>query len=820
MSITKQAGNFASDLETKIKGERGINLLSATAGCGESFFSAGPSTPEKFCTHADLSEPLLVDCDSGVQGSPLQSDDLSDRPRSDSTTAALAFTPRRSRKGSVQQPTSGADSDLLLFPPRHSPPMESNHSTQATSAQQSTGKGQGHFLAKSLSSTPRRSIAVCEAPPLPPALSALYETAAFHPWRHKPKYLLQILEESSKVLVRKERAEAAQRARELQEKRCAHLYSMAQQRQRRFAQLAEARQRKMEEDSVAACTFTPQVTRAARHHPGKGQDQFMSKCLEWEATVATRLRSRYPPAEITLGTAELQLNSHSVRLIREKELMEGPRPPIWEVPAKRTPSEAAGSSPVPSASPTSRPVTRRVEDDVRGVLDNLGEISPSDATVNHTSRTELVSGRFLLRTQEDLVRRAANAEKLQWQLANENSGEHFAAITGQPLFHPNAVPTVLEEGKRIPYSELPEAKKAEFRQWLRRHGREDALIGYYRQERAKRKKGGDPKAAVSSEALTEASMKRAAEQERIREQCTAEETFHPRISTRSIKIVEKSMEAKNVFERFAMPPKSTAKTPSQHDAMKEDSQDKNHGQSFLVPISDVAMENVLLRNDAWVDRRQKRIAVSVRAREARELAECTFTPRRHIMHQDPIASPPEGDDDADRSHRQSLHRLNRLDEMALAAEGRVGNELETLRSQAAFADPCFLSAVLEGSRTEAQARVSLSRLSFENAPRLHWHAFHESTHRGTPSTSPIPAHSLRPSIGRSPMMPMTPLGLGGDGCGRAEGSHQSGQRRPHVLDGYAVVPPKGEDDGLGATLRDPWEALDAHVDYLLSRSDS
>ncbi|KAG5495595.1 hypothetical protein GH5_03260 [Leishmania sp. Ghana 2012 LV757] len=496
---------------------------------------------------------------------------------------------------------------------------------------------------------------------------------------------------------------------------------------------------------------------------------------------------------------------------------------------------------------------------------------------------------FLSRVEQDAEQREQNAAKLQVRY-HDPEAERFERATGRPLFHPNAMPIAWKDGHRVSFDELPKEKQEEVRAELRRAGL-DFVVSHYLRERQREKQksaggssrkssaprqGDDGDATEGSAAprrytspklhgdvmkgyqarfmasLEAALARKKKNCERLRAEATAEETFHPQITKRSARMALHKTGGTPLYERLVKPKEGASVAGARSEksqAQLSSSADKDQ------PLPDV-VRLFLTRNGQWIDLRQRRLQHLAEVEEERRRAGCTFTPNRHYANVYEVAELAPGvqgslmsaslltgsaavasaaAEDTENCRGASQLHVRLQDLMASAADVRVMNELELLRSGAAYRDELFVQSVCEQSGL-ANTKQAMASLSLHSAPRLSRGlkgARGPSRSPHQPSAllsqshlSPIPQRSNRPSASpyllprrdtralsasfheSAPMRVLT----------RSQSDSTQTPLRHSLVRGARGARSGACDSASNAPpVEDPWAALDAQIDAILKR---
>lgn len=526
-----------------------------------------------------------------------------------------------------------------------------------------------------------------------------------------------------------------------------------------------------------------------------------------------------------------------------------------------------------------------------GPSGDLPQQLPQKTSTSRVSKNsgDTVKG-FLSRVEQDAERREQTVAKLQARYHNPDT-ELFEGGTERPFFCPNAMPMGWEDGHRVSYADLPKAKQKDFRAELRRAGLDFVLTHYLRERQREKQQnvtgsgrgssvapqGDDPGVAegntapwhstssqspghamtVAHQARFMASLEAALTRkqknwERLRAQATAEETFHPQISKRSARMALHKTGGTPIYERSTK--------LKRRDRAEGAQSEKSQGQPSSAvhrdrPLPEVA-QFFLDRSGKWMESRERRLQHLAEMEEERRRAECTFTPNRYFgdayeraevslgmevsrtgasSHTDSLVTPDAAGSDAEGYRDISQSRVPPQDLMASAADVRVMNELELLRSSAAYRDERFVQAVCERSGL-ADTRRAMANLSLQSAPRLTrsrkdaWEASrppHQSSATLFQSPlSPIPQRSNRPSASpyalprRDTLTPFSSFHDSAPKSGPTLTQNESAQTpMPRSVAGDVTAARSGARDFALSfpPVEDPWAALDAQTDAILKR---
>ncbi len=241
---------------------------------------------------------------------------------------------------------------------------------------------------------------------------------------------------------------------------CHALFEQAQLRKERVRDLEKKMREEEELRARAECSFRPKLSKAAEERPTKGLENFIKDSAAWKKASSERLTKKAEKLaeERMEDTKCWEMNTRSRKIVervekrRQQEAAEGLQglsPPFGRIREKEK-SPRASFAPV-----TKNHATRiNVEAFVR-------DASPDGAVTVAENQRDLVQ-----RLLDDAKQREIRAEerKKYYDLLRQEA--LFDPETGQPLFQPNAMPTLKVGEKRVPFSELPDEQKEELRKTL------------------------------------------------------------------------------------------------------------------------------------------------------------------------------------------------------------------------------------------------------------------------------------------------------------------------------------------------------------------
>ncbi|EKF32746.1 hypothetical protein MOQ_003398 [Trypanosoma cruzi marinkellei] len=502
------------------------------------------------------------------------------------------------------------------------------------------------------------------------------------------------------------------------------LYEEGLQQRKNSAKWREEQKRQLEEKELKECTFKPTISDSAKEIAPKGLTTFMERCLEWKHTAALRLQKKAAQDSINRGEDEWmiqwKMGERSRQLLDEFKKKGKRWPKLWEPKSPNraiaAPSSfssiaaAAGAHSAPGATqavltdaseqhesdilekPFFHPVTCASVGEKIALLQHMGEDERADSAgmseKSDQSRRSLLKS-YLQRVESDKMRREEKLEKLRIYYAKLANEQKYEKKTGQPLFEPNALPTVVKDGVRVSFNELDGEEQRLLIKKLRQQHQEYVLARYFRDER-ERREGKDQRRRAPDEVVADLLDQEKKRQSHAEDESTPEETFHPKISARTRRIVSKKQWTP-VYERPL--PKRTSQ-----------SSESPSPYSPNTKSLDACFQRVLARSMEWVQRRNQRVQNARQALEEKSLAECRFQPKV------------DGSLDVSSIGGGSVHsRIVDNDALVANAEARICTELGLLRSQAALRDAAFIGGVRE--RLSAVALASAPRPSRSSVDR-------------------------------------------------------------------------------------------------------
>lgn len=310
--------------------------------------------------------------------------------------------------------------------------------------------------------------------------------------------------------------------------RCIALYESGLALVDDFAQRKELAAQKKAEDELKPCTFKPEVTDAVKKMPGWKGDmvKFYADKLDWKKQMARKMEKKLAKhrEEQKELYAQWEMPQDSKRILQRRErrlraLQESGdssqqravdrRGIDLVVSADQSPltggdrSVSSGADGVGTGAAAAAavgggfvPVTNshrfRHLTAVRGLDSRSGsnaegganapynftaildEFSPPEELVND----QLTQKQFLSRMKEDLAGRMERKRERAIRFARQQKEKLFDPLTGQPLFEPNAAPTVVrQDGQRVSFHDLSSKEKKDLIRKLKQRGRLDFIPG-------------------------------------------------------------------------------------------------------------------------------------------------------------------------------------------------------------------------------------------------------------------------------------------------------------------------------------------------------
>ncbi|RNF10959.1 hypothetical protein TraAM80_01224 [Trypanosoma rangeli] len=511
---------------------------------------------------------------------------------------------------------------------------------------------------------------------LPPALTLLYYAAMAEAPVRAVNSLLQLVELAGEPIQTFARGNL--------------LYEEGMQQRQSSVKWREEQQRQQEEAEMRECTFKPAISDFAKEVVPKGLATFMEKCLVWKKMTALRLEKKAVQDRINRGEDEWltpwKMGERSRKLLEELKKKGKRRRKLWEPknPNCSTATAADAAEHLESdalETPYFHPVTRASADETLSRLQHVGAGDVADTT--RTSEKCERDGRSLLRAylqrvEADKVRREQRLERLRTYYAGKTREQEYGAKADQPLFEPNALPTMLKKGVRVSFNELDRKERRELLRELRLRRQEYILARYFREERQRsegkqRPRGPDE---VVADLLDETKRRQRCAEDAV----ISEKAFRPKICARTRSIISRKL-WQPIYER------PLPKRPLQSSEALSSCSPKS---------SDACFQRVLARSENWVEQRNQRMQSARLAMEEKVAAECSFHPNL------------DGSFDALSIGDDSVHwRIVDSDALVANAEARTYTELGLLRSQAALHDAEFIRNV----------REPLSAVTLTSAPR-------------------------------------------------------------------------------------------------------
>ncbi|PWU88078.1 hypothetical protein C4B63_80g33 [Trypanosoma cruzi] len=337
------------------------------------------------------------------------------------------------------------------------------------------------------------------------------------------------------------------------------LYEEGMQQRKNSAKWREEQKMQLEEKELRECTFKPTISDSAKEIAPKGLTTFMERCLEWKHTAALRLQKKAAQDSINRGEDEWmiqwKMGERSRQLLEEFKKKGRRWPKLWEPKSPNraiaAPSSfsfiaaAAGDHLTPGAAqavltntteqhgsdilekPFFHPVTCASVDEKIALLQHMGEDETTDTAgmseKSDQSRRSLLNS-YLQRVESDKMRREEKLEKLRIHYAKLANEKKYEKKTGQPLFEPNALPTVVKDGVRVSFNELNGEEQRLLIKKLRQQHQEYVLARYFRDER-ERREGKQQRQRGPDEVVADLLDQEKKRQSNAENESTPEETF-------------------------------------------------------------------------------------------------------------------------------------------------------------------------------------------------------------------------------------------------------------------------------------------------------
>ena len=382
---------------------------------------------------------------------------------------------------------------------------------------------------------------------------------------------------------------------------CHVLYEGSRLRKERVAELVKKRLEELEEHEKGECTFRPKISKAAEERPSKGMMNFISECVAWKKASKERLAKK--AAKLAEDSMEDQkqweMNNRSRKLVEKAEQRRlAEETDTSHSPREKSPTFArkkGEAAPVAFSPVTTHCATKNT------VSTFLRSASPDGTVRVAEQQRELVQR--LLDDAKAREQRAAERKLYYEALRRETLFDHE---TGQPLFQPNAQPTLKVGEKRVPFHELSDQQKDELKKLL--HTRHCGHV-----IKISDKKSSTQRTITEIVATIDEKVKQREQQlERIRRNDEREKSgwFKPKIDERSaqtavakgrVPLHKKTLPKPTTPAPLPPPPKSSAKE----------------------------MADLVSRNNEWLQQKQKLIQKKKAEVEKEELAEVTAKPKIH-----------------------------------------------------------------------------------------------------------------------------------------------------------------------------------------------
>eukprot|EP00760_Papus_ankaliazontas_P025385 PhM_4_TR2684/c0_g1_i1/m.54088 len=212
---------------------------------------------------------------------------------------------------------------------------------------------------------------------------------------------------------------------------------------------------------------------------------------------------------------------------------------------------------------------------------------------------------------EDVQSRMRSEKERALAAQQKQKEKQYDERTGQELFRPNAPPTVVKDGQRVPITDLPKSERAAY-----------AHLGY-----VPRAPGGDSQHREMDEVVRDMLERDKKSQKRMLAKIRSEKAaidktlkFMPKLNKRSLKMVGDG--------HVPVADVSTKTQPSASEPPKKDSgleQAKRSPEATV--LYDKKMKQFASNNMEWQAKRNRRLEKCRTSAEKEELKECTFAPK-------------------------------------------------------------------------------------------------------------------------------------------------------------------------------------------------
>ncbi|ORC87365.1 uncharacterized protein TM35_000221640 [Trypanosoma theileri] len=585
---------------------------------------------------------------------------------------------------------------------------------------------------------------------LPPAVALLYHAALADAPVKKVSTLLHMLERLGEPPTPRARGNI--------------LHEEGMRRIQDIAKWREEQQKAMIEQETKECTFKPTISDSAKQIAPKGLKTFMEKCIEWRKSADMRLQKKVAQDRINRGEDEImtqwKMNDRSRQVLEKLKKKGIQRSKLWE-PKTVHSADSLTSNKVDAsdhhmlidstvennmkdvlASPSFHPVIHSAVGDALIYLQqcdkrnlikdkednntNNKNNDDKDDTVlcrndsnnsnNNKRRGIGVVRAYLQRVEDDKERRQVRLKKLRAFYAKQAKEQLYEKNTGQPLFQPNSMPTVLKNGKRVNFDELDKEEQQQLVKTLQLQHQEHVIARYMssQRERDEKLQPRTPDKLVA-DLLNQSERQRRLEA--LRSEIDVEETFHPEISRKARRIIAKKS-WRPIYER---------PLPQRQQETSRSSSTTPKGKS-----SNVCIQRMLARTENWMQQRSQHLQQMREALEEEMAANCSFHPQRDSSIDMSRNSKYEKNKNDNESHNSSIStQIVDNDALVASAESRMYTELELLRSQAALRDRMFMKAIKE----------PLTAVTLATAPRPSRRSVEEYTRSQSSITSLRPTGS-------------------------------------------------------------------------------
>ena len=371
---------------------------------------------------------------------------------------------------------------------------------------------------------------------------------------------------------------------------CHRLYDAAIEKQKKLDEIREQRQKERLEAEIADCTFKPLTM---SDHQGRGGiDKFYTSLTEWKKHRDKKLAQKAKKDEedfLREAMVPWQMNERSKHILEKaggvKSIVERSSP-------RRTGYDAAD---VPY---NFTPITNSSS---KGIVEFSMNRSGSSPQAAQSSPTAIVD-----RLTQDAIERSKRKEERASLFLLRQKEKLYDKDTGQPLFLPNAMATVVKNGKRVRFDTLTKEERELFMKKIRSRHVDfvpNLILKHQKIEHS------DPTSVIRRLAEKQKQRTKNIEKIRKRDEKELETFFHPTIEVKSVEIASSMSDHRKPL----FPPKQRPRQLSRS-----------------VPRDDV-IQSVQFRTTEWARKKEKERQQRKDNANAAEVEECTFKPQVNVV---------------------------------------------------------------------------------------------------------------------------------------------------------------------------------------------